>query len=149
MKKIAAELEKLIDTHLPALQKLSEKDCSLKPNPAKWSKKEILGHTIDSAQNNIRRFVVAQYEESLIVYNQDKWVAIAGYQAYEMENLIRLWELLNRHACKILNGISEEGAQRICNTPEPKTVEWLAIDYIKHLRHHLHQVLDLEPVPYP
>ena len=28
-------------------------------------------------------------------------------------------------------------------------VHWLAADYIKHLRHHIHQVLDLTPVTYP
>jgi hypothetical protein len=60
MKSTAAELEKLINFHLPNLKDITEKEYSLKPSPAKWSKKEILGHLIDSAHSSIRRFVVAQ-----------------------------------------------------------------------------------------
>lgn len=42
------------------LSSLSDEDASQKPNPKKWSKKEILGHLIDSASNNHQRFVRAQ-----------------------------------------------------------------------------------------
>ena len=63
MQTIIAQLEKIINDYTPQLKQLSEDDLSFKPSPAKWSGKELLGHLIDSAQNNIRRFVVAQYEE--------------------------------------------------------------------------------------
>jgi DinB superfamily len=77
MKSTAADLENIINFHLSNLKDITEEEYSFKPSPAKWSKKEILGHLIDSAQSNIRRFVVAQYEENpFIKYNQDKWVAI-------------------------------------------------------------------------
>jgi hypothetical protein len=39
--------------------------------------------------------------------------------------------------------------EKICNTGELHSIKWLAADYVKHLKHHLHQVLDLEPRPYP
>jgi hypothetical protein len=105
---------------------------------------------VDSAQNNIRRFIGAQYEEiPVIVYNQDKWVTIANYQDYNITDLINLWQLLNKHIGVILKNTSVEMAQRKCRTESLHTIEWLAQDYIKHLRHHMHQVLDLEPVAYP
>jgi hypothetical protein len=80
MQSIASELEGIIDQHAAALHAIPQNELLFKSSPVRWSKKEIIGHMVDSAQNNIRRFIVAQYEEiPVIVYNQDKWVA-ANYQ---------------------------------------------------------------------
>jgi len=150
MNQTAAELRNIIDRHMAALQAISEDSFSHKPSPGKWSKKELIGHLVDSAQSNIRRFVIAQYEDSpTINYNQEKWVVISGYQQWESISLIRLWYLLNFQICEILNRMSPDTMKRTCMTQELHTIEWLAQDYVKHLVHHLHQVLDLEPVSYP
>lgn len=150
MQSIAFELETVVDRHLAALLAMPEDKMVYKSSPSKWSKKEIMGHMVDSAQNNIRRFIVAQYEKDpVIVYNQDKWVAIAGYQDHDLANLINLWHLLNKQIAVILKKTSPEMSQRSCQTESLHTIKWLAQDYIKHLRHHLHQVLELEPVDYP
>jgi hypothetical protein len=150
MKSTAAELERIINLHFATLKNIPEEDYALKPSPAKWSKKEILGHLIDSAQSNIRRFVIAQYEENpFIKYNQDKWVAINNYQHWNTADIIDLWYLLNKQVCHILLNTSSTMYQRSCQTGETHTIEWLASDYVKHLLHHLHVVLELEPVAYP
>jgi hypothetical protein len=152
MDEIAKQLQAIIDSYYEKLKEVSEEKYSLKPEPQKWSKKQILGHLIDSAQNNIRRFVVAQYEDSpTIVYNQDDWVSMADYQNYPIKNLIELWRLLNNHAAIILFKINNEDGKRKCETKnlETHSIEWLAEDYLKHLLHHLHQILELEPVAYP
>ena len=150
MQSIALQLKSIIDEHLAALQRVPENEMVYKSSPSKWSKKEILGHMVDSAQNNIRRFIVAQYEENpKIGYNQDKWVVLADYQHYNSTDLINLWYLLNKHVAVILKNISAEMAKRKCQTEELHTIEWLAQDYIKHLLHHVHQVLELEPIAYP
>ena len=149
MQTIALDLETIIDRHLPALKAIPESEYTFKPSPEKWSKKEILGHLIDSAQSNIRRFILAQYEdEPKIIYNQDKWVAIANYQQWDIADLINLWYLLNRQISIILKNTPSEMYQRKCLTQSMHTIEWLAKDYIKHLLHHLHVVLNLEPVAY-
>ncbi len=81
MKKIISNLEKIITDYAPQLQQLSESDFSFKPSPSKWSGKEYLGHLVDSAQSNIRRFVVAQHEDKPhIVYAQEKWVIASKLQ---------------------------------------------------------------------
>ena len=152
MNPTAIQLQKIVLDYSPQLKKIDEEDYAAKPNPKKWSKKEILGHLIDSAQSNIRRFVVAQYEDvPKIEYNQDAWVAISDYQHYPTQDLIELWKLLNKHISVILSNTSEEMLQKKCatNSPETHTIEWLAEDYVKHLLHHLHQILNLEPVAYP
>ena len=150
MRPIASELETTINQQLPLLRAIPEAEMVLKQSAAKWSKKEIVGHIIDSAQSNIRRFIVAQYEnEPKIVYDQNKWVIISDYQNYALDDLINLWYLLNKHICNILKDMPEEMALRTCETGAVHTIEWLASDYIKHLRHHMHVVLGLEPVAYP
>jgi hypothetical protein len=150
MKIIINDLETLITGYISPLEAVPVDKMVFKPSPTKWSKKEILGHLVDSAQNNIRRFVIAQYDDTPhIVYNQDQWVAISNYQQYDLPDLVRLWYLLNKHICHILENTSAENTQRTCRTDNQHSIEWLASDYIKHLRHHLHQILDMEPVAYP
>ena len=41
--------------------KYSEEELRRKPAPNKWSKKELLGHLIDSAANNHHRFIKIQF----------------------------------------------------------------------------------------
>lgn len=150
MKIAALELDTILNKTFPQLNQLSEERVSIKPEPGKWSKKELIGHLIDSAQNNIRRFITAQYEDSpRIVYKQDDWVMINRYQLYEWNELIQLWYFQNRQIVYILQNLPQDAGNRICQTEAIHTIEWLASDYIRHLQHHLHQVLELEPVPYP
>jgi hypothetical protein len=149
MKHTAKELEALVNEYTPLMQAISEKDLAAKPAPNKWSKKEIIGHLIDSALTNSRRFIVAQYEENpKIVYAQDIWVKTSAYQSYDPNDLIQLWALINKHICHILENTPAHLWNRTCMTEEPHTIEWLAEDYIRHLKHHMHVVLDLEPYTY-
>lgn len=150
MKETISQLQDIIAQYEPMLLQLKEEQLTAKPNPAKWSKKEIIGHLIDSALSNARRFVVAQYEDAPhIVYVQDTWVKASGYQNYDAADLISLWRLLNKHIVSILSNMNPELYSRTCVTGEPHTIEWLAADYNKHLLHHMHVILDLEPVVYP
>lgn len=150
MQTIITQLEKIITDYTAQLTQLNEEDFAHKPSPVKWSGKEYLGHLIDSALNNARRFVVAQHEDKpFIVYDQEKWVAASGYQNYPLKDLIDLWVLLNKHIVIILKNIPDEDLNREVQTQELHSIKWLAADYNKHLLHHLHQVLHLEPIAYP
>ncbi|HLG31627.1 MAG TPA: hypothetical protein VI362_01205, partial [Ignavibacteriaceae bacterium] len=62
LKTVADRLQKNINKAAADFLKYSEEDLRRKPAPNKWSKKEILGHLIDSAANNHHRFVRAQFE---------------------------------------------------------------------------------------
>jgi len=147
---IIEQLESIIADYTPQLLQLDETVFSGKPSEIKWSGKEYLGHLVDSAQNNIRRFVVAQYEDKpFIVYDQEKWVAAAAYQRYPLNNLIHLWVLINRHLVILLKNIPGEATEREVQTQSAHSIKWLAADYNKHLLHHLHQILQLQPVSYP
>lgn len=150
MQNTIEKLEKLITGYTNQLKLIDATTFSNKPNPEKWSKKEILGHLIDSAQTNTRRFIIAQYEENpKIIYNQNEWVTISGYQQYDKDELIEFWILINKHICHILKNMPAGKEKRICTSEAEHSIEWLAEDYIKHLQHHIHAILNLEPVAYP
>lgn len=144
MNEISDQLREIIGVYSMKLAAIPLADFEYKPFPNKWSRKEILGHLIDSAQTNIRRFVVSQYETTpMIQYNQDKWVSIGSYQEYNSTDLIQLWALLNKHICVVLKHITPEMAMRNCRTSpdEEHNIEWIAKDYVRHLMHHLNQIL--------
>jgi len=150
LKKIATQLSYLINSYLPLLNKIDEDEFAYKPFPLKWSKKEVMGHLIDSAQNNIRRFIIAQYEENpTIIYDQDKWVHLNNYQQQEPQMIIQFWYLLNKQIIEILENITDENSKRTSKSEGIHTLEWLALDYVNHLKHHVHIVLNMEPVSYP
>ena len=146
MKNTIQQLKQLINDYSDKLKQLNEKKYSGKPLEKVWSKKEELGHLIDSAHNNLRRFIVAQYEDQpTIVYDQNFWNKAANYQQQPSAELIELWILLNNQICFVLDAMPLSLQERICNTgkgeKELHTISWLAADYNKHLLHHLHHLV--------
>lgn len=136
-------LQQIIDDCIKKFKSISAEAWSEKKFADKWSRQEILGHLCDSAMNNIRRFVVTQYEQNnLIIYNQDNWVASQDYQSENFQNIISLWKLLNEQIIRIIKKIPREKLNNTCKAPDEHTIIWLIEDYIKHLNHHLNQILN-------
>jgi len=153
MKNTVIQLKQSIEEYGERLKHISEEEFSLKPNPEKWSKKEELGHLIDSAHSNLRRFIVAQYETNpKIRYEQDTWVRLLDYADQNASDLVHLWTLMNRQICYALENMSEEAGEKMCDTGKDQqklySLRWLAEDYVKHMLHHLHHILELEAVAY-
>lgn len=148
MQQVIDELNQLTGAYAALFLAMDEATLSYKPGPEKWSKKEVIGHLVDSAQNNIQRFIRAQYEtRPHIVYDQDQWVALQHYAVYDSATLIELWRLLNLHLCVILQHIPADSYDRSCNTGKQAeqlhTLSFLASDYIAHMKHHLEQIIML------
>lgn len=143
MKHVTSELRKVITAYAKKFNEIPDEIFVAKPLRHKWSKQEVLGHLVDSAQNNLRRFICAQYEAHppLIVYQQDFWVAANQYQNMEKADLIELWRLLNLRICAVLENMPEENYRKEANTGSLRTVEWLAEDYVKHMKHHINQII--------
>ena len=123
---------------------ISEADAAAKPDPAQWSKKELLGHLIDSASNNHQRFVRAQQNDPYDGqrYKQDFWVSAQSYNTESWPDLVNLWLLYNRHLLHVLKVMPKEVYPHICRIggyPQ-MTLEELAIDYVVHMEHHLEEI---------
>lgn len=147
MEKIVDELDSIVNDFARKFDQYSEDELSEKPRPDKWSKKEVIGHLIDSGQNNLRRFIVGQYESNppKIVYEQDFWVKANDYQKMKGKDVIELWRLVNIQIANTLLEMDNKNYTKTCDTSKDteqlRTLEWLAVDYIKHLKHHLNQVI--------
>jgi hypothetical protein len=52
---------------------------------------------------------------------------------------------LNSQICEVLQNMPSENGNLMCNTGrytiELHSIAWLAEDYVKHLKHHLNQIL--------
>ncbi|MBB6109534.1 DinB superfamily protein [Mucilaginibacter lappiensis] len=121
-------------------------DWETRPAPDKWSKKEILGHLIDSAQINLQRFIRCTYEENFrLTYEQNAWVTVQRYQEADIKDLINLWTLLNKQIISVLKNYPLDRVDARCDNsklePNLQTVAWLANDYLEHLKHHQGQIL--------
>lgn len=147
MEDVVNELTAIVNEFAEKMGRFTENELTEKPLPHKWSKKEIIGHLIDSGQNNLRRFIVGQYETTppKIVYDQNYWVMANNYQHMNGKDVISLWRLVNMQITNILNGMNKSDYGKTCDTskelPQLRTLEWLATDYVKHLKHHLNQVI--------
>jgi hypothetical protein len=143
MKTAAHALRQIVEDFTGKINGINDAEFSAKPLPNKWSKKEVLGHLIDSAQNNLRRFVCAQYESTppKIVYDQDQWVNINGYQEMKKEDIVLMWKLINFRICSILENMPEKNYDKHAVTSEPRTMTWLAEDYVRHMKHHMNQII--------
>jgi len=147
MKNTIQELKEIVSAYTKKISAIPDAEFSAKPLPHKWSKKEVLGHLIDSAQNNLRRFVCSQYESTPphITYDQDFWVKANGYARASKDDIIELWRLCNDQIGRILEAVPGADYKRTIDTgkeaPQLRTLEWLAEDYVKHMKHHINQII--------
>jgi len=145
LQKTINRLQYLCEIIPPLLIEIPEKDFSFKPSETKWSKKQILGHLIDSATNNHQRFVRVQFEDvPSITYNQDNWNNHSYHNQVDSKYLIKFWELYNLHLAELIKLIPEKNFVRECNVGKEQnvTLQWLVEDYVRHLEHHLRQLVN-------
>lgn len=129
----------------PLLRNISEEHFSLKPSPEKWSRKQIIGHLIDSAANNHHRFIRSRTEDGPhISYNQDEWNNLSRYNEMSGEDIVTLWAHYNKLLSHIISNMTEQDLQRKCyiGNAEPLTLGFVVDDYVRHLEHHLKQVVE-------
>jgi DinB superfamily len=147
MEKTANDLLITIDNVLPLLQNLTEPAVSARTAPGKWSKKEIMGHLIDSACNNQQKFVRIVLAEGAHVdfvgYKQDSWVAAQAYQSASWADLLALWAAYNRQLAHFIRHIpqTKHGADLSIDGVGCFRLDFIVPDYVEHLRHHLKAVL--------
>ena len=139
-----ARFEMVLATTTRRLADIGDLDAAARPGAGRWSKKEILGHLIDSAGNNHQRFVRAQFAPRLEFpnYEQVEWVARQAYHTEPWPDLVNLWLLLNRHLLHVVKAMPAEvlGHELVIGGHPPMTLQVLVSEYLNHLEHHLNQI---------
>ncbi len=145
MEEISRQLTSFIDESRSALLSISEARASEKPFPEKWSIKEILGHLMDSAANNLQRIVRMQEKSDIgaFGYSQEHWVRSQQYQGRPWVDLVELWHRYNAHLAHVIGRVDPASISHTCDMgyPSPAPLKFVIEDYLRHVQHHVSQIL--------
>jgi hypothetical protein len=144
-----AEFSALLDRAARQLPQLNDTAARIDGH---WSKKQILGHLIDSASNNHQRFVRGQLVRDLSTpsYAQQQWVETERFQEREWNDLVHFWLAYNRHLLHLMSTVAKDQLDAVIrvvidqDSNDPVSLEFVMIDYVHHLKHHLRQIGAIE-----
>jgi hypothetical protein len=126
------------------LREISEDLADTRYGEGAWTRKELLGHLIDSATNNRYQIVKTLVDGSYTgpSYKQEEWVRVHRYATIPWEELRELWWAQNLLLAKVIGGITHEQWSWTCavGTDVNGTLRSRVDDYLGHLEHHLGQM---------
>jgi hypothetical protein len=144
MIELSRRLKDVIAGNKHAFDGISDNDAAKPTHSGGWSRKQILGHLIDSASNNHQRFVRAMLQAELRFprYDPEGSVTAQRYQEMSWEELTNLWATYNFFLTHVLASVPDAKRSTPCFIGDNPvmTLEELAADYIVHMRHHLDQI---------
>ena len=137
------------------MMEISDEKSANHAAPGKWSRKQIVGHLIDSAANNHQRFVRGQHKDDLVFqgYDQEAWVSSQDYQSESWTELVQLWKHYNLHIAHVISRIPvdtlkkprhphslDQIAWKYVEKDQPTSIEYVFTDYIGHMKSQLDQI---------
>jgi hypothetical protein len=149
---ISKELVSLVDEWEPKLQNLDETVICERYNSQNRTIKQILGHMVDSASNNIHRIVHLQYQESPLLFpdyanlgNNDRWISIQDYQSENWNDLIQLWKYINIHIAHVITHVSDDQLDNVWISALNQKISLKAMikDFPRHFKLHLDEIEEL------
>ena len=144
MRELSEKLERVVELARVILRQVSEAESNKPVLKGGWSRKQVLGHLIDSASNNHQRFVRAALQGSLEFpgYDQDGFVRVQAVESVLWPILVALWSSYNLYLAHVIAHLPADKLEAPCRIGEddPVTLRFLAEDYLTHLLHHLNQI---------
>ena len=137
---LSERLATVLRDAMPWLVTVSEAEASVPERAGKWSGKEVIGHLIDSAVNNLGRIVRMQIKDgqSFAGYEQMEWVSLQHYAEREWAQVLALWFALNEHVAWTVGHVEKARlTNRGAIEGDDVTLGFLIADYVAHMEHHL------------
>lgn len=144
MTALGTELLRVVNWAEPRLRQVDAEESRAAILVGGWSRRQLIGHLIDSAANNHQRFVRASLQDALEfpAYEPNDWVRIQAADEADWLLLIQLWANYNRYLAHVvvrLPAAKLEVPVRV-GSNQPVTLRFLAEDYLRHMVHHLDQI---------
>jgi hypothetical protein len=144
MMELSEKLLSVIEVAEPRLRQISEMESTKPVLSGGWSRKQVIGHLIDSASNNHQRFVRAAQQASLDFpgYDQEGNIRVQAPQEADWALLVSLWAAYNRYLAHVIAHVPASKLETPCRigSREPVSLAFIATDYLTHLIHHLSQI---------
>jgi len=133
----ASDLRRLIDLWAEPLSRISEPE-SLEVVGSRWTRKQLLGHLLDSAANNYQRFVRLRQGDlaGFPGYDQELWVAAGQYNRRPWPDLVAFWRLYNLQIAGLIENLPP-GCEKHAWLGHEVDLEFLVQDFTRHQLHHL------------
>lgn len=151
-KEIAEELIDLTNEWEKKLLDLNEDVIAKRRNVQNRTIRQILGHLVDSASNNIHRMIHLQYQPIPLVFPDyanlganDIWIGLQNYQEEDWQTLVQLWKYLNRHFTHVMLNIKAEALENVWLSAlgQEITLRAMVVDYPRHFKLHLAEIREL------
>lgn len=149
---VVEEIRKIVEVEEQFFLSLDKESIVSKFNCQNRSIKQIVGHMIDSATNNLHRIVHLQYNASPLIFpnystygNNDRWIAIQSYQDEDWAVLIQLWKYSHIHLMHVIEHINPDKINNIwlASSEEEVSLKDMVLDYPRHLKLHIKEVHQL------
>jgi hypothetical protein len=145
-RELGKRFSEAIQEHASKLRGISEQQTSTRAGGGEgWSRKQELGHLIDSATNNRVRFIVAALNGDYAgpTYDGNGWVDLGGYADSSWSDLVELWTRQNQALARVVERIPDQVLNTRCKIGENESVslEFLIIDYLNHMQQHIQHIL--------
>ena len=144
MEHVSAELARVVDAAEIVLRRVSDEESGRPVLAGGWSRKQVLGHLIDSASNNHQRFVGAALADALDfpAYDTPGSVRVQAVESAAWPLLVDLWASYNRYLAHVIRHLPPAKLEVVCRigSNAPVSLRYLAEDYVRHLVHHLGQI---------
>ena len=151
-KPVTSGLKRHIKAWEPKLNSLPEDIITRRRNSQNRNIKQILGHMIDSASNNIHRIVHMQYQESPLNFpnyasngNNDRWIAIQNYQGEDWDTMVKHWKYSNLHIIHVIENVDPSKLENQWKCREDKLISLKdgIVEYLRHFELHLNEISEL------
>jgi hypothetical protein len=151
-KAVNQEILEIVELWEPKLIKLNATTIIKNRNVQNRNIKQILGHLVDSASNNLHRIIHLQYQPSPLIFpdyanlgNNDRWIAIQNYQDENWKDMIQLWKYSNLHFIHVVNNIDSSKLENvwISALDQKISLKEMVHYYLKHLKLHIGEIEEL------
>lgn len=141
MNEVAREFWARMEAAERQLSQVSAEDSQKPYRNGGWSRRELLGHLVDSACVNHVRVVMATTNGSYEgpSYDQNGWVALHGYARMPWAAILDQWRARNTWLAEAVSNVPQEKMSAPCviGSNVSMRLDELIRDYLRHLEHHV------------